>query len=136
MNKNSTLALLSIIFFSNIVHSSDWRSIGSTTEISIYVDRESIRIIDDYVYYWEATNLLIDDDEYDWKSALEYKKADCDIKRFQVLSQSFYTEPFGKGENLQTSDPDPKWVYPPPGKITHLGLNVMCGVADMIDNES
>ena len=136
MKKHTTLALLSIIFFSNLVSSADWRFLGETTKVSKHVDRESIKIIDDHVFYWEATNLLINDYEYDWKSALEYKKADCDINRFQILSQSFYTEPFGKGENLQTSNPDPKWVYPPPETLILLGLEIMCGVAEAMDNDS
>jgi hypothetical protein len=132
--KKFYLVLCSIILFSNPVHSADWRPLNATKDTKYFVDRESIKVIDDHVFYWEAMNLL--DNEYDWKSSLAYFKADCDLKRYQILSESFYTEHFGRGNTLQTNNPDPKWKYPPPEAVSFFNLDIICEVAEIVSNDN
>ena len=132
--KKFYLVLCSTILFSNSVHSADWRPLNVTEDTKYFVDRESIKIIDDHVFYWESVNLL--DNEYDWKSALTYFKADCGIKRYQILSQSFHTEYFGRGNILESNTPDPKWEYPNPETIHFFNLDIICEVAETVSNDN
>mgnify|MGYP004296926429 CR=1 FL=1 len=89
-----------------------------------YIDKDSIRENDGYVYYWELTNYLIPNST-GTLSDKTYKQGDCKINRYKYLSFLFYKEPMGNG----ISDPQdgiPDWKYPSPGSIGGVVLNYVC----------
>ena len=91
-----------------------------------YVDLERIRKHDGYVYFWE----LFDYGEPAKSGTLSgkaYKKGDCKLFRYKILSDSYYNVPMGKGTSATSSNtPDKDWHYPPPNSISEGVLKRVC----------
>lgn len=93
-----------------------------------YIDKDSIRENDGYVYYWELTNYLIPGPE-GILSDKTYKQGDCKVNKYKYLSFLFYKEPMGNGIS-KPQDGLPDWKYPPPDSIGGFVLNYVCDYVD------
>ena len=123
------LAFLFSIFIS-------FNSYGEWTQITedenhvdfYYVDKESIIKNAGYVYYWE----LADFDKSLSKevivmSAMAYKQVDCQMNRYNILSDYYYSNQMGNGELVHQSDvPDTEWTYVLPDSIVSELHNYIC----------
>ena len=74
-----------------------------------YVDKNSIKKIDNYIYYWTLANYLKHDpgDNKDVKSVIVFNRIDCDDMGYQLVIMSIYDDYNGKGKILtHFIDPD------------------------------
>ena len=94
-------------------------------EIDFYVDVETIRKHDGYVYFWSLYDFVkpIDDS----LSASAYFQGDCNTFKMKALSLRNYKKPMASGANEEdTSDEVSKWRYPPPDSPMYEILNFIC----------
>ena len=93
-----------------------------------YVDNESIIKDGRYLYYWELhdygkslleTQVLM--------SAKMYKEVDCQMKKFKVLSDYYYSNQMGNGNLVnQSNEADTEWTYAAPGNIDEMLITFSC----------
>ena len=115
--------LLSLIFSSPSY--SEWIETYSSADGDIfYVDFETIRKVDGYVYYWMLANFL--NPRLGNMSSKVYSQGDCKLFRIKVLSFSFHKEPMGGGTGDSNSPKNPEWVYPPPDSVAETILKKVC----------
>ena len=120
--------LLSLMFSSPSY--SEWTRIGEGTDSHnrgdiFYVDFETIRKVDEYVYWWSLTDYLKPTES----GRLSYKthfQGDCKLFRFKRLSYSFHDTPMGRGTGLSHSPKNPEWRYPPPDSVVERILKSVC----------
>jgi hypothetical protein len=79
---------------------------------SYYIDLNTIKKNDGYVYWWDFVNYV---EPYDgFMSLTSFLQGDYEIGRFKELSSTSYTESMLYGE-YETDTPDnPEWDYYPP----------------------
>ena len=105
--------LIFTLLFTTLVFSSPtyagWMEIIKGDGITFYVDFDTIKKHDGYVYYWELGDYL-KPNEFGDLSAKVYREVDCKLFRFKVLGDSYYTEPMGKGTPSASSNiADEEW---------------------------
>ena len=74
-----------------------------------YIDKKSIRRVENYVYYWSLANYLKykEGENTDIKSVISFHRIDCNDMGYQIILMSFYGKYMGRGENLtHFIDPD------------------------------
>jgi len=128
-----TLSILLTLTFSVMFSSpsfADWKKVSETVDgDTFYVDFERIRKHGGYVYFWYLTDYL-KPSEYGDLSAKVYKQGDCKLFRFKYLSDSYHTQPMGKGTPSASSNkPDKEWEYPSPDSSSETILNSVCAYA-------
>ena len=124
----------------------EWTKVCKNAVGTIYVDFETIRKHDGYVYWWELTNLLrpTEHDGYVfwWEltdllkptetgilSAKTYHQGDCKLFRHKTLSFSFHKRPMGGGIG-DVQEPIKKgWNYSPPNSSSEDILKSVCAYA-------
>ena len=83
------------------------KTIDEDTEF--YIDKKSIRRVENYVYYWSLANYLKnkEGESADIKSVISFHRIDCNDMGYQIILMSFYGKYMGRGENLtHFLDPD------------------------------
>ena len=105
----------------------EWTEIGKNVDgDTFYVDFERIRKHDGYVYFWRLRDYLKPDKHGDLSSKV-YQQGDCNLFRYKYLSDSYYTQPMGKGTTSSSSNkPDKEWRYAPPNSIMEMILESVC----------
>ena len=108
----------------------DWVNVASDVDNVdfYYVDNESIIKNGRYLYYWELhdygkslskTEVLM--------SAKVYKEVDCQMKKYKVLSDYYYSNQMGNGNLVHQSDEaDTEWTYTAPGNIDEMLITFSC----------
>ena len=74
-----------------------------------YIDKKSIKRIDNYVYFWSLANYLKyeEGENTDVKSVIAFNRVDCDDMGYQIILMSLYGDYMGRGETLtHFIDPD------------------------------
>ncbi|MDC0423327.1 hypothetical protein OAL85_03510 [Methylophilaceae bacterium] len=122
--------LLLLLLFTTLVFSSAtyavWTKIINSNAMALYVDFDTIKKHGGYVYYWELGDYF-KPDQFGDLSAKVYREVDCKLFRTKVLSDSFHTEPMGKGIPSSSSNtPDEEWRYPAPNTPTRSILKKVC----------
>ena len=90
-----------------------------------YVDFERIRKAEGHIYVWS----LLDRDKPNhvgYFSTQVYRKIDCTLSRFKILSYSFHEAGMGRGNGTPLITKSPVWVYPPSNSSTELILKSIC----------
>ena len=89
---------------------------GEWTEVSknvngdtYYVDFDSIKQEDGYLYYWELQDWI--KSEMGDLSGKYYTQVDCNLFRFKRLSVIGYKESMGQGDLRSNNTPDENWKY-------------------------
>ena len=119
----STVALASPVF-------AGWTKVteGVSGDTS-YIDFDTIKENDGYVYYWDLADLLKPDSDGD----LSYKalnEVDCDIPRkYRYLSYVFYKQPMASGSVSSSSNNASEWIYPSPNSMAEFLTNKACDYA-------
>ena len=92
-----------------------------------FVDFESIRKKDGYVYYWNLNNYGEPDDWGNVSNKI-YFQGDCSLMRNKALSIHFHKQPMGWG-TVEVVKPDGKiadWNYLPPESVAEVTLKAVC----------
>jgi hypothetical protein len=90
---------------------------------SAYVDLETIKEINGYVYWWELKNFPSGEFEGN-KSVMIYAQGDCEMSRYKTLSMTLFKEAMGQGES--TSWDFNEWEYPRPDTQIYQVLIDVC----------
>ena len=122
--------LIFTLLFTTLVFSSPtyagWMEIIKGDGITFYVDFDTMKKHDGYVYYWELGDYL-KPNEFGDLSAKVYREVDCKLFRFKVLGDSYYTEPMGRGTPSTSSNTsDEEWRYPTPNSSGETVLKSVC----------
>jgi len=122
------LLILTTLIFSVMFSSAsyaEWTKIGVREGNTAYVDFETIRKDDGYVYFWRLSDLLLPSPWGDM-SLKSYLQSDCKLFRFKVLRDSSHKEPMGRGIGKTNNKPDKYWKYGPPESFGRVLLKAVC----------
>jgi hypothetical protein len=134
------LLLIFTLLFSTLMFSlpsyAEWTEVSFTLdgktknydvgETTFYVDFDTIRKHDGYVYYWDLANYLKPLKKEVFSSKI-YWQGDCKLFRSKVLSDFYYSEPMGRGIPIISSNtPDDEWSYAPPNSSHEKILKSVC----------
>ena len=94
-----------------------------------YIETETVKKHDDFVYYWTMVDYL-EPDKFGGLSAKSYEKVDCDSERYQRLTYVFYKENIGKGTPEYSDSYNKEWRHIIPGSINSFALDFACSYID------
>tara|TARA_B110001454_G_C12396868_1_gene299180 strand:+ start:95 stop:412 length:318 start_codon:yes stop_codon:yes gene_type:complete len=100
----------------------------SDTGTTLYVDIDSIKKHNGYIYYWGLRDLLKPDKWGDMSLKL-YFQGDCGVIRMKYLSYNYYKKPMGRGES-EVDNTESEWKYPPPDTVDGKVLDYVCDYVD------
>ena len=106
----------------------EWTKVEeSVKRDSFYVDFDSIKQENGYIYYWMMRDYLkpVRGD----LSIKFYQQGDCNLFRFKGLNWIFYKEPMGQGDSKIYTSPDENWTYPHPNSSWEIVLLTVCKFA-------
>ena len=125
----SLLTILTLVFamvFSSTSYAEWTKSVESKQGNTFYVDFERIRKHDGYVYFWSLTDYLKPDKFGDF-SSIVYLQGDCNTFQIKYLSDSYHTEPMGRGTPSSSSnEPDKEWSSVSPNSVNEFILEQVC----------
>ena len=111
--KRIILVLVIILISTNTLHATkfNWtdRMKDKDGYSEFYIDKKSIKRIDNYVYYWSLSNYLKyeEGENTDTKSVIVFVRLDCNDMGYQIIIMSVYGDYMGRGETLtHFIDPD------------------------------
>jgi len=111
--KKIILILVVILISTNTLHATkfNWTDKMKTNDghSEFYIDKKSIKRIDNYVYFWSLANYLKyeEGENTDVKSVIAFNRVDCDDMGYQIILMSLYGDYMGRGETLtHFIDPD------------------------------
>tara|TARA_Y100000817_G_C16536600_1_gene402548 strand:+ start:77 stop:484 length:408 start_codon:yes stop_codon:yes gene_type:complete len=133
--KRIILVLVIILISTNTLHAKEFnwtdkmKTISEDTEF--YIDKKSIRRVENYVYYWSLANYLKykEGESADIKSVISFHRIDCNDMGYQIILMSFYGKYMGRGENLtHFIDPDTEEEkrFHPKNSISHKRHEKLC----------
>ena len=124
----STVAMASPVF-------AEWTEVATGTEIGVnsgntyYIDFDTVKENNGYVYYWDLEDLLKPDSDGD----LSYKRlveVDCGTPRkFRLLSEIWYAQPMASGSTSGGRNTASEWKYPQPDSVGVTITNKVCDYA-------
>ena len=128
-----TTLIFTVMFLSNCDEtpnpSGNWKKLTENDSgDSFYLDFETIRKQDGYVYWWELGDYLKPSNQ-GYLSVKVYKQGDCKLFRYMSLSYFFHNEPMGGGMGESVTPPE-IWDYPPPDSMIENILNLVCAYAN------
>ena len=126
-----TTLIFTVMFLSNCDEtpnpSGNWKKLTENDSgDSFYLDFETIRKQDGYVYWWELTDLL----KPTTTGVLSYKsynQGDCGFNKMRELSGFIHKEPMGRGIGIE--GPTLQWTLVGPDSLTHTYLKSICEYA-------
>ena len=112
-------------YFSSPSHA-EWTKVNKDADGNTnYVDFESIRIKDGYVYWWILSDILKPTMQ-GHLSSKTYNQGDCKLFRVKYLSWIFYLKPMGSGTGNSDGPKKPQWDYPDPNSVMENILRAVC----------
>ena len=112
-------------YFSSPSHA-EWTKVNKDEDGNTnYVDFESIRIKDGYVYWWILSDILKPTMQ-GHLSSKTYNQGDCKLFRVKYLSWIFYLKPMGGGTGNSDGPKNPQWDYPDPNSVMENILRAVC----------
>ena len=123
MKKLLTLLFSILISFNSY---GEWSevSIGVSSGNTTYLDNDTIREKDGYVYFWSLQDRVKPND-YGDMSIKTYWQGDCDLKKMRSLTNIFFPQPMGEGIP-ETDYPPREWQYQSPGSVGEGFLDYAC----------
>ena len=124
---------LILIFLFSLMFSSpsysEWTKIGKgggsgNRGVNFYVDYETIRKVDGYVYFWRMKDRS--KPKYGNLSSKVHVQGDCKLFRIKRLSFSYHKEPMGGGTGRVDNVPDENWRDPHPNSANERLLKDIC----------
>ena len=111
--KKIILVVVVILISTNTLHATkfNWTDRMKTKDgySEFYIDKKSIKKIDNYVYYWSLANYLKYEqgENTDIKSVIVFNRIDCNDMGYQIIIMSMHGDYMGRGETLtHFIDPD------------------------------
>ncbi|MDA9646392.1 hypothetical protein N9S92_01365 [Candidatus Pelagibacter sp.] len=111
--KKIILVVAVILISTNTLHATkfNWTDRMKTKDgySEFYIDKNSIKKIDNYVYYWSLANYLKyeEGESTGIKSVIVFNRIDCNDMGYQIIIMSMYGDYMGRGEILtHFLDPD------------------------------
>lgn len=112
-------------YFSSTSHA-EWTKVNKDADGNTnYIDFESIRIKDGYVYWWILSDILKPTMQ-GHLSSKTYNQGDCKLFRVKYLSWIFYLKPMGGGTGNSGGPKNPQWDYPGPNSVMENILRAVC----------
>ena len=130
-----TLILLLTLIFSVMFSSTsfaEWKRVFTAEHgDTLYVDFESIKKYDGYIYFWYLSDFLKPlITGGDLLSVRSYWQGDCKKFRYKILSYSWHKEPIGGGEISSTHNlSDEEWISPSSDPVFDQILKSVCAYA-------
>lgn len=123
------MALIVLLLLSSGTASAEWVEVGSTADITIYVNPDTIRRKGDLVKMWHL---------FDYKTAQTYRgnsflsikgqrQYDCADERDRILASTGFSDNMGKGNVAYIIHDEPKWTPVAPDSIAEGLWKVACG---------
>ena len=112
-------------YFSSPSHA-EWTKVNKDADGNTnYVDFESIRKKDGYVYWWILSDILKPTMQ-GHLSSKTYNQGDCKLFRVKYLSWIFYLKSMGGGTGNSDGPENPQWDYPDPNSVMENILRAVC----------
>ena len=131
-NNNPIMKKLLALLFSILISFNsygEWEKVTKNVSGSTYyIDMDTIKEHNGYVYDWELTDYLKPDGN-GIMSAKLYKQSDCGVNREKHLLLVGYEQPMGEGSGKTMTPPD-EWVYPTPDSVGGIMLKYACDYVD------
>jgi hypothetical protein len=108
---------------------------GSTT---FYMDPDSIKERDGYLYFWTLTDYAspMEDTPIKILSVVSRRQVSCEEEKMRNEVIINYDDNMGKGEiTLLNDSPSTKWMVPPPGSNFSFYILTACGINKLSDEE-
>ena len=116
--KKIILALVVILISTNTVHAAKfkWTKIVSTIDdhTDFYLDKNSVRKVGKFHYFWMMTNYLIleEGDDPNVKSNITFNILNCKTNEFKMVTHTSFTLNKARGEiNMDIIIPDEDMSY-------------------------
>jgi hypothetical protein len=108
----------------------EWTETSKTVDGDIaYVNFESIKKHNEYIYYWELFDMLKPWDSGVF-SATIFNEVDCrNPYKSRVITTNYYSLPMGEGPP-NTDNTTYEWDYPPPTSSLYKVLKRVCDYFD------
>lgn len=104
-----------------------WFKVGSTANVTLYMDRKSIEKVDDNIYNaWEIQDLKTPDPE-GVRSRRYINEVDCEHKMHRIGSVTSYSGPMLTGKKLFDVDDFGYWRPIPRNGLFALSYILHCG---------
>jgi hypothetical protein len=117
--KKLTMLLFSVLISFNSY--GEWTELGNGTDH--YIDEDTIKEHNGYVYYWMLGNHSLPSTGYE--SAKLYLQGDCGVVRLKILSMIAFTQSLANGNKEEQGGSD-AWIYPTPSSRFLNSLNYAC----------
>ena len=109
--------------------SAEWTVIDENEQVTVYVDRATIRRNGNFVKIWSMADFkkmsIIGDISI--ASTITQSESDCKEEKLRVLAITFYTGRMGKESGVFTHSDVGKWAPHPPGSNGEILWKVACG---------
>jgi hypothetical protein len=125
MKKTTLLALAFSVMFSSPSYAEWTKTIKSVSGNTFYVDFETIRKHDGFLYSWELIDRPKQSEYGDW-SAKIYKQNDCKLFRTKVLHFIHHKLPMGQDNGEASSIKSPEWEFVSPSSVNGKILKAVC----------
>jgi len=102
----------------------EWIEVTSNDGSIYYIDKDSIKYHDGFIYFWELSDYL-KPNSLGHMSGIAYKEVDCNLNRQQILSLNMFKMSMGRGES-ENINLDSSWYYPISGSVGEGILNYAC----------
>ena len=124
------VALATTVAFASPVFA-EWTKVseGVSSGNTWFIDYDTVKENDGYVYYWVLVDYL-KPDQFGDLSVKVLNELDCDIPRkFRNLSWIFYKQPMGIGSGDTETASSDEWIYPSPNSVNETVTNAACDYA-------
>ena len=135
------IIIISLLLICPSISSAEWEKMKENSErkSAVYIDKERIRKVDNYVYWWELLNFQqaqrVGGNRNSYFSAIVYWQGDCRIFRKKVLNVHWHEKPMGQGirktvvPTSGSTEKSEQWRYPSPNSLIERDLKFICVTA-------
>ena len=123
------LLLLALLF--PIASFAEWTKVAENRMAAMYIEFESVKESDGYVYYWQITN-FIKPTEGGHLSAKILYEVDCKTPRkTRWLSFASYDREMAKGSDDYILNTPDEWIYVAPETTHELIVDTVCQFTEL-----
>ena len=119
--------LLTAIVFSAPANSAEWTAVSANHHATFFVDENSIKKKDGYVFYWDMGNLLGPIGE-GVVSISSFNKADCKNFLVKTLKTSFHKMPMANDKVEVLNTTKRAWTKPSLSSASSKILKYVCNM--------
>ena len=102
-----------------------WVSMGDSNNKTHYLEVDTIKENNSYLYSWDMQDYFEPRDT-GMVSSKMYRKIDCEVYRYKILTFISYNESMGKGEADDPYTPPDEWAYPATDTFPYVLIQAVC----------